>query len=113
MFVLVPEPVWKMSMGKCSSSLPSINSSAACSMQPRLLGVELAEFQVGAGGGGLTRPERAQERAAEAVAADREIQHGALRGRAVERVGGHGHLAHAVFFDAGRRGVVIGGDGGH
>ena len=31
-FVLVPEPVWKMSSGKCSSSLPSTTSSAACTM---------------------------------------------------------------------------------
>lgn len=29
MFDWVPEPVWKMTSGKCSSSFPSITSSAA------------------------------------------------------------------------------------
>ena len=52
MFVLVPEPVWKMSMGKCSSSLPSISlfGGQLDEFGPRS-GVEFAEFQVGAGGG--------------------------------------------------------------
>ena len=70
MLVLVPEPVWKMSMGNSPSSLPSINSAAARGDQVGLLDRQLAEFEVCPGGGGLDEAQRAQVRTAKAVAAD-------------------------------------------
>ena len=79
MFVLVPEPVWKMSIGKCSSSLPSI-SLLRCLLDVLGLfdGVELTKFQVGAGCRQFDQAERAQVGAAKAVAADGEIENGSL-----------------------------------
>ncbi len=72
--------------------------------EPGLVRAEFAEFEVRAGGGELDQAHGAQERAAETVAADGEIQHRALGAGTVKRVGGHGHLAHAVLFNPGGRG---------
>ena len=61
-FVLVPEPVWKMSSGKCSSSLPSTTSSAACTMSALRSRIEQTEIVIRLRGGPLEQAERADER---------------------------------------------------
>ncbi len=51
MFVLVPEPVWKTSMGKCASYLFAATSAAAASTAPDDIGLQQIELRVRAAGG--------------------------------------------------------------
>ena len=66
----------------------------------RELGFEQAQVAVGRRGGALDHPERANERARKPQAADRKILHGPLRLGAIQRIGRHPHLTHAVALDA-------------
>ena len=100
MFVLVPEPVWKMSTGKWASSTPAETSRGGLSNEIGAGGVKLAEILVGARGGDLDEAQGADELAREAVTADGEIEHGALGGCAIKSGDGDFHLAHGVFFDS-------------
>ena len=61
MFVLVPEPVWKISSGKMIVEQPSMISSAACAIRPARRRVEFAEFEVGLGGSPFDQAQRPDE----------------------------------------------------
>ena len=101
MFVEVPEPVWNTSTGKCASSAPRDLSRRAL-RSPRALGVEHAARRVRRRRRRLDQPERLEEAAREALAADREVLDRALGRRAPERVGRHPHLAERVALRARR-----------
>src|SRR5579862_261453 len=64
----------------------------------RPLFVQLAKLEVGLRGGPFQQAERADEDAAETVAAYREVKNRALRARPVERLGGDLHRPHRIFF---------------
>ena len=61
MLLLVPDPVWKTSTGKCASWRPSATSSAARWMAKAADPVEVAEFEIGASRGPFDEAERADE----------------------------------------------------
>jgi hypothetical protein len=68
--------------------------------RPAHLVVQLAEALVRFRRGELHQPDRPDETPAEAVAADREVQHGALRRRAVQCTRRNFHLPHRIAFAA-------------
>jgi hypothetical protein len=55
---------------------------------------------VGLGRAPFDQTQRANERPAESITADRKIQDRAVGRRAVKRILRYGHFAHRVFFDA-------------
>ena len=59
------------------------------------------KLAVGVGGGPLDQAEGANDAGLDRLAGDGEVEDGALGRGAVEGAGGHGHLAHGVFFGAG------------
>jgi hypothetical protein len=99
MLELVPEPVWKISTGKCCMKSPSSRPCAASTDGLALRGAELVEFDVGLGGGGFGQDQRADELRRHRLAADREVVDRALGLRAVESVHRHLQFAHAVALD--------------
>ena len=102
MLVLVPEPVWNTSMGKCASCAPSATCCAADSIATGQLRWQQAEAGVGGRGGVLDQGQRANEAARHGQAADRKVLDRALRLRTPERVGWNLQLSHAVSLDAER-----------
>ncbi len=100
MLVDVPEPVWKMSSGKCAVEFARDDALGGAEDGGGLSVGEDAEVAVGLRGGGLHAPERLDEAAPEAQVGDGEIVLRALRLGAVEGAGGHLHVAEGVFFDA-------------
>ena len=104
-FVLVPEPVWKMSSGKCSSSLPSDHFLRRLDDERAALGIEQTEIVIRLRGRPFQQAERADERARKTPAADRKIQHRALGRGAVEGGLRDGHLAHGILLDPGLAGA--------
>ena len=99
-FVLVPEPVWKMSSGKCSSSLPSTTSSAAWTMSALRSASSRPKVVIGLRGRPFQQAKRANEGPRKTPAAHRKIQDRALGRRAVESEFRDGHFAHRILFDA-------------
>ena len=87
MLVLVPEPVWKTSIGNWSSCRPSTISAAAATIASRCSAVIDVEVGVGAGGGGLDPGEGVDQRGRQRPAADREVLDRALGLRPPQRVG--------------------------
>jgi hypothetical protein len=69
-------------------------------------GIERAELGVRCRRRLLDDSQRPDEVPGKALAAHRKVQHGALRGRAPEGLGGHLHLAHGVALDPRLRGPV-------
>src|SRR5579883_286422 len=66
----------------------------------RNLGINQAEVRIDLGGGLFDLSQGADELTREAKIADRKIQHGALRTRAIICVSGNAHLSHRIAFDA-------------
>ena len=62
--------------------------------------LEVAEIQIGFGGGLLDKPEGLDEPTAEALAADREVLEGSLGLRAIEGIGRHPDLAERIALDS-------------
>ncbi len=98
MFVWVPLPVCQTTSGKCSSSRPSITSSAAWTMASALSAGQQAELAVDEGGRLLDQPERPDHLAGEALAPDLEVVEGSLGLRSPVAIRGHLDGAHAVGF---------------
>ena len=73
-FELVPEPVWKTSIGNWSSSSPAATRSAAAAMRSRLVGVEEAELGVHPRGRGLDPAEPAGDGRRDRLAGDGEVR---------------------------------------
>src|SRR4029450_8668665 len=91
MFVDVPEPVWKTSIGNWSAGGPAAARAGARAI--RDVGVEAAELRVRARRRHLHERERAHDRRVHPDAADREVLDRALRLRAPQRVRGEAELA--------------------
>ena len=100
MLELVPEPVWKTSIGNWSSCCPSAISPAAAMIASAFSGVEQAEVLVHLRAGALEQAERADLGALQRAARDREVLHRPLGLRAPQRVTGHPDFAHGVVLDA-------------
>ena len=98
-FVLVPEPVWKMSSGKCSSSLPSDHFLRRLHDERAALGVEQAKIVIGLRGGPFQQAKRANKGPRKTPAAHRKIQDRALGRGAIEGGFRDGHFAHRILFD--------------
>ncbi len=92
MFDEVPEPVWNTSTTNSSSSRPSATSRAARSIASASVGSSSPSSRLTPRRGPLD-PARARGSCARGIAqpADREVQHRALRRRAVVRVGRNLH----------------------
>ncbi len=73
MFELVPEPVWKTSIGNWSSCSPRAIAIAGCSDPLGLVCVEEAEIAVHPGGGGLDPAEPACDGDGDRLAGDGEV----------------------------------------
>ena len=73
MFELVPEPVWKTSIGNWSSSSPAATRSRGGGDALGLVRVEQAELGVDARGGGLDPAEPARDRSGNRLAGDGEV----------------------------------------
>ena len=101
MLELVPEPVWKTSMGKASWCSPPMISSAPRGDRVGLLLADDAELGVDPRGGLLHPGDGDDVGRLEGGAADREVLHRALGLGAPEGVLGHLDLAHAVVLGAG------------
>ena len=100
MFELVPEPVWKTSIGKASSCSPAATAPAAAAIASARSASDDAELAVDLGGGRLDPADRVDERWLDRGAADREVLDGTLGLGPPERLAGHPDLAHAVVLDA-------------
>ena len=99
MFVEVPEPVWKTSIGNWSAWRPEATSRRRLADRLRDGGVDRAEFRIHLGTGALDDRERLEDRALDGSPRDREILDGALRLRPPAGIGGHTHLAHRIVLD--------------
>ena len=99
MLVLVPEPVWNTSMGKCRSCLPSATSSAAASMALARARVQHAQILVHSGGRGLDEAQGTDEGPRHGQAADGEVLHSPLGLGTPECIRRYLQLTHAVVFD--------------
>ena len=87
MFELVPEPVWKTSIGNWSSNSPAATRSPAAAMRLCHLGVEQPEIGVRAGGRGLDPAEPVGDRRGNRLAGDGEVGDGLVGLAAPELVG--------------------------
>ena len=104
MFVLVPEPVWKTSMGNWSSCCPSTISAAARAIASACSAVRAPRSALVRGRGRLDPGQRVDQRRLERLAADREVLDRALGLRPPQGVLRDPDLAHGVVLDA----VVVG-----
>ena len=100
MFDCVPLPVCQTTSGKCSSRSPASTLPAASAISAASFAIELAEVAVDVRGRHLHDSERADHRAAEAMAADPEVLEAALGLRAPVALLRHLDVAHAVGLDA-------------
>ena len=100
MFELVPEPVWNTSIGNWSSCRPSAISPAAAMIASAFSGASNPRSLFTWAQAPFSRSERADLRALEPAARDREVLHRPLRLCAPQRVDGHPDLAHGVVLDA-------------
>ncbi len=73
MFVDVPEPVWKTSIGNWSSNSPAATRSAAAAIRSARSGVEEVELGVDPSGGALDLGQPADDRDGDGLAGDREV----------------------------------------
>ena len=89
MLVLVPEPVWKTSIGNWSSCSPVDDLGGGGHDRVALLGGDHVEVGVGACGGGLDPGERVDRARRQRPAADREVVDRALGLGPPQGVGGH------------------------
>ena len=104
MLELVPEPVWKTSMGNASSWSAGGDLSGGGLDGPGRIGVEHAELAVDPGRGRLDLADRVDQRRLDRRTADREVLDRPLRLGPPEGVARHLDLAH---------GVVLGPELGH
>ena len=102
MLELVPEPVWKTSIGKSSWCSPADDLVGAGRDGLGLVVGDDAELGVDPGRGLLHPRHRHDVRRLEGGAADREVLHGALGLCAPQGVPGDLDVAHAVVLGAGR-----------
>ena len=110
MLLDVPEPVWKTSIGKCSSQSPRATSAAACGDRRRRSSrVEDAELGVDGGGRALDRGQGADQLALDRRAGDREVLDRPLGLGPPLRPGGDADLAHRVVLDAVLGAVAVAG----
>ena len=79
MFELVPEPVWKTSIGNWSSNSPAAIRSPADGDALGDVRVEQPEVGVHAGGGSLDPPEPACDGGRNGLAGNREVRYRLLR----------------------------------
>ena len=100
MLELVPDPVWKTSIGNSSSNSPAATRSAAPAIASATSCVHHAEPGVHPRRRALDQGERADLRALEAAAGDREVLDRPLGLRLVLGGSRDAHLAHRVVFDA-------------
>ena len=100
MLLDVPEPVWKTSIGKCSSQSPCATSPRRLGDRAGDLGVEHAEVGVDAGGRALDGGEGADQLPLDGGAGDREVLDGALRLGPPLGPRRDAHLSHGVVLDA-------------
>ena len=89
MFVDVPDPVWKTSIGKCSSSSPASTRRAASAIASAISAVTPGTDWVGVDGGGvaLDPRQRLGDADVEGAAGDREVAHREIGLRAPESPG--------------------------
>jgi hypothetical protein len=66
--------------------------------EPRSIFIEHPEISVCLRRSPLDEPERPNEWATEPISTDWEIKHCSLGRRAIQRIGGHFHSAHGIFF---------------
>ncbi len=104
MFVLVPDPVWKTSIGNWSSCCPSTISPAARVIASACSVVRDPSSALVLRRGRLDPGQRVDERRLERLAADREVLDRALGLRLPPGVPRDPHLAHGVVLDP----VVVG-----
>jgi hypothetical protein len=100
MLELVPDPVWKTSIGNCSSCLPSAISAAAAMIASALSAASSPRSLLTCAQARLQQAQGADLGALQPAARDREVLHGALSLGPPQRFRGHLDLAHAVVFDA-------------
>ena len=84
MFEEVPEPVWKTSIGNCSSCSPAATCSAAAAIALGHVAVELAQLGVHAGGRSLDAPQPVDHRRRNALPRHREVLDGLGRFAALQ-----------------------------